>query len=151
MKDPTNNIRQWLYNVLNGVIFYNSVPVPVYSFPPKDTSFPYIVIAEQSMSAEDGTKDAYITSNDVTIEIYSSHSGNDATYVVVTSIAEDILEIVRQRAIETHGSGGQTITTITGFNPVSITLAGSQTDRFLLENSIVIYKSVNINLLLEES
>jgi hypothetical protein len=150
MKDPTDEIRQWLYNVLFGTVSYSGSIVPVYSFPPKDAAMPYIVIAEQSMAKEEGTKGEYITSNDVTLEVYSSHSGNDATYKVVNIISDLILKIVRQRTIETHGSGGSSVATITGFNPVSITLAGSITDRFIFETNIVIFKSLNINLLLEE-
>jgi hypothetical protein len=111
---------------------------------------PYIVIAEQSFT-QDGTKDCYISSNEVTLEVYSSHTGNDATYKVVNAIAEDIMEILIQRQIETHGSGGGTVTTITGYNPIAITLFSSLTDRIILENSIVIFKNLNINLLLEET
>jgi hypothetical protein len=150
MKDPSNSIRQWIYNVLYGTVFYNTAPIPVYSFPPKDAAMPYIVIAEQSFT-QDGTKDCYISSNEVTLEVYSSHTGNDATYKVVNAIAEDIMEILVQRQIETHGSGGGTVTTITGYNPIAITLVSSLTDRIILENSIVIFKNLNINLLLEET
>jgi hypothetical protein len=150
MKDPSDNIRQWLYNILNGTIFYNGLSVPVYSFPSKDAAMPYIVIAEQSMDAEEVIKDCYMTNNGVTLEFYSSHTGNDATYKVVNSISNAVLQLVRQRAIETHGSGGLSVAVITGFNPISVKLKGSITDRIILENIIVIFKSLNINLLLEE-
>lgn len=150
MKDPSGSIRQWIYNVLNGTIWYNLASVPCYSFPPKDATFPYIVIAEQSFN-QDGTKDCYMSSNEVTLEVYSSHSGNDATYKVVNSVTEDIMEILVQRTIETHGSGGGTVATITGYNPISITLNSSLTDRIITDKEIIIFKSLNINLLLEET
>jgi hypothetical protein len=150
MKDPSDNIRQWLYNILNGTIFYNGLSVPAYSFPSKEDAMPYIVIAEQSMDAEEAIKDCYVTNNNVTLEIYTSFTGNDATYKVVNSISNAVLQLVRQRAIETHGSGGLSVAVITGFNPIGVKLKGSITDRIILENIIVIFKSLNINLLLEE-
>jgi hypothetical protein len=151
MKDPTDNIRQWIYGVLYGTVWYGGVSIPVYSFPPKDVAMPYIVIAEQSMNAENGTKDCYITENEVQIEIYSAHAGNDASYKTVTSIANDVLKLLIQRSQETHGSGGSTVGVISGFNTIEISLAGSVTDRFLFETNIVIFKSLNIKLILEES
>jgi hypothetical protein len=141
MKDPSDSIRQWVYTVLSTHVTYNAVVVPVYSFAPKDAVMPYILIGEQLMTGEQGAKDSYMTDNEINIEIYSSHTANDATYKAVSSIAEDCLELLRTRLI---------VTTITGYNSVSITLKGSVTDRFLMEDKIIIYKSLNINLLLEE-
>jgi uncharacterized protein (TIGR02145 family) len=150
MKDPSDNIRTWLYEVLYGTVAYNNAYVPVYSFAPKDAVMPHIVIGEQTMDAEDGTKDAYITTNNTVIEIYASYTGNDAKYKAVNSIAEDILEIVRQRTRETHGSGGATVTAITGFNIITTTLAGALTDRIVLENMIVVFKQIEISMVVEE-
>ena len=141
MKDPSDAIRQWVYDTLNGNVTYNSSAVSVYSFVPFDAAFPYIVIGDQSMSAEEGTKDCYITNNDIMLEFYSSFDGNDATYAVVNSIADDSLQLLRTRTVQT----------ITGYNPISITLVGSLTDRLLFEDHIEVYKSLTINLILEEN
>jgi hypothetical protein len=151
MKDPSDSIRTWLYNVLYGTVAYGGSYIPVYSFAPKDAAMPYIVIGEQTLDAEDMPKDSYVTSNNVTIEVYASYTGNDATYKAVNSISEDILEIIRQRSPETHGSGGNTVGLITGYTIVSITMTGSMTDRIMLENLIIVYKQLDINLLLEET
>lgn len=151
MKDPSDNIRDWVYNVLYGTVFYNGTAIGVYSFPPKDQSKPYILIAEQFMSGEQGTKDCYITEHDVTIEIYDSSSGNDASYVRVNSICDSVLQLLRQRAIETSGSGGATISTITGFNAIRILADTMVTDRITDGTNNIIYKSLNIRLLLEEN
>jgi hypothetical protein len=151
MKDASDIIRDWVYSVLNLTIQYGSAYVPVYSFVPKDAAFPYIVISEQMMTGEDGTKDKFITNHEVTIEIWSSFQGNDASYVPVNSISDSVLRILRQRTKETHGSGGNTITGFTGFNAFSITVNNMITDRFLMDTNIIIYKSINIKLILEET
>jgi hypothetical protein len=152
MKDPSGNIRDWVYGVLNGTVFdQNYLSVPVYSFPPKDAVMPYIVISEQMMTGEQGTKDAYITEHEVVIEIYSSHTGNDASYITVNNIADDCLRILRQRTLETSGSGGASVSTITGYNTIRLIVGSMITDRFITDTNIIIYKSINIRLLLEEN
>ena len=149
MKDPADAIRTWVYTELYGMVTYTTT-VPVYSFAPKDAVMPYILIGEQTTEIEDGSKDAWVTNNGLTIEIYASYTGNDATYKAVNSIAEDVLEILRLRSYEVTGSGSITSPVITGYNVISITLQGIMTDRILLDNYIVVYKSLNINFMLEE-
>jgi hypothetical protein len=142
MKDPSDNIRDWLYTLLYGNVSYGGSTVAVYSFPPKDQSFPYIVIGEQTMTGEsESTKDAYITEHEVTIEIWDSYSGNDASYVKVNTIADSILQLVRVR----------TAITITGYNVIRLLADNMATERVLTEKEIIIYKSMLIRLLLEES
>jgi hypothetical protein len=152
MKDPSDNIRDWLYNVLYGTVSYGSSYISVYSFPPKDETFPYIIIGEQTMLGEgESTKDSYITEHEVTIEIWDSYSGNDASYVRVNSIANSILELVRTRSMTLTGSGGESISGITGFNMIRLLADAMVTDRLITEKQIIIYKSILVRLLLEES
>jgi hypothetical protein len=152
MKDPSDNIRDWLYNVMLGTITYGGDYIPVYSFPPRDAAMPYIVIGEQMMSGEDeSTKDSWLTEHEVTIEVWDSYTGNDGSYVKVNSIANDILELIRTRSLTVTGSGGESIAGITGWTVVRLTAEAMLTDRFLWDNNIIIYKSLNIRLLLEES
>ena len=139
MKDPSKQIRDWMYTALNGTVTYGSV-VPVYTFPDKDAALPYIVIGEMSSPGEDGTKDKYIAEYDVTVEIWTAHTGNTASYVPADTIANLILTILRTR----------TGITVTGFNVIKVNMRGMVTDRFLDDKQIIIYKSVNINLLVEE-
>jgi len=151
MKDPSDNIRDWLYGVLNGTVSYGGSYIPVYSYAPKDAEMPYIIIAEQMMNGEQGTKDAYITEHEVTIEIWTSFTGNDASYIPANNIGDQVLQIVRQRKLEDQGSGGEAVAGITGFNVIRLLVNNLITDRFLIETGTVIYKSINIRLLLEES
>lgn len=152
MKDPSDNIRDWLYNVMYGTITYGDDYIPVYSFPPRDAEMPYIVIGEQMMSGEDeSTKDSWLTEHEVTIEVWDSYTGNDGSYVKVNAIANSILELVRTRNLTVVGSGGESIAGITGWAVVRLTAEAMLTDRFLWDNNIIIYKSLNIRLLLEES
>lgn len=151
MKDPSDNIRDYVYNVLNGTVSYGGSYIPVYSFAPKDSAYPHIIIGEQQMLTEDPSpKDAWVTENTVTIEVWDSYTGNDASYVKVNTISNSILELLRTRAMALTGSGGWAIAGITGFNLISLTLDSSITDRFLWENKIIIFKSLNIKMLLEE-
>jgi len=150
MKDASDIIREWVYNVLYKTITYGSAYVDVYSFAPKDAAFPYILIGEQMMTGEDGTKDKFITNHEVTIEVWTSFKGNDASYVPVNSISDSALQLLRQRSFETHGSGGQTIAGFTGYNSITITVNNLITDRFMMDNNIIIYKSIVLNLKLEE-
>ena len=150
MKDPSDNIRDWLYGVLYGTVSYEGAFVSVYSFPPANQAFPYIAISEQMMSGEQGTKDAYITEHSATIEIYAEQTGNVASYVPVNTIADSVLQIIRRRKIMTYGSGGGAVPEITGYNPIRILVDSMVTDRFSMQNRQVIYKSINLKILLEE-
>lgn len=151
MKDPSDNIRDWVYNVLYGTVFYSGASIPVYSFPPRNETKPYIVIGEHFMTGEQGTKDCYITEHEVLIEIYTTHTGNDATYVQANSIADSVIQILRQRTLETSGSGGGAVAGITGYNVIRVLVDNMVTDRIVTETNITIYKSINIRILLEES
>jgi len=139
MKDPSGSIRTWLYTLLNGTITYGTA-VPAYSFPPKDAAKPYILIAEQSSIGEDGTKDCYISKHLITIEIYSSHTGNDASYVPINTIADSILQKVRTR----------TKVSLSGYNVISLTFDGALTDRIDYDTEIVLIKVLNFTLTIAE-
>ena len=143
MKDASGLVRTWLYGVLNGTVTYNAVTVPVYSFPPKDAAMPYMLIAEQSTGSEldESTKDCYIAPYYVTLEIYASEEVNDASYVPVNTIADSALQLIRTR----------TMPTISGYNVISRIYEGGVTDRFDLGNKIVIFKSMNFKLIIEET
>jgi hypothetical protein len=151
MKDASDIIRDWIYGVLYKTILYGGSYVDIYSFPPKDAVFPYIVIGEHVMTGEtESTKDKWLTGHEVTIEVWTSSTGNDASYVPVNSIADSALQLLRQRSTETHGSGGSTLPGFTGFDCITITVNNLITERFLMDNSIIIYKSINLRLLMEE-
>ena len=141
MKDPSGAIRTWLYGVLNGTVSYSGSVVPVYSFAPKDAAMPYMLIAEQSGGPDEGTKDCHITDQQVTLEIYTSHTGNDASYVPVNTISNTALQLIRTRT---------KVTGLTGFNVVACVLDGTITDRFILDNKIVIIKVLNFTLTIAE-
>lgn len=151
MKDPSDNIRDYVYNLLYGTVSYGGSYVPVYSVAPKDSTYPHIIIGEQSMiTQEPSTKDVWVTEHTVTIEIWDSYTGNDASYVKVNSIANSITELINTRTMTLVGSGGQSIAGITGFDLIATTVESMITDRFLWETNIVIYKSLIIKFLLEE-
>lgn len=140
MKDPSGLIRTWLYGVLNGTVSYSGSTVPVYSFPPKDAAKPYMLIAEQSSTGEDGTKDTYISKHGITLEIYSSHTGNDASYVPVNTIADSAMQLIRKR----------TKVSLSGYNVISLVFDGSLTDRIDYDTEIVLIKVLNFTLTIAE-
>ena len=94
MKDPAGLVRSWLYTLLNTNVSYGSKTIPVYSFAPKDAAMPYILISQQSTGPEGNhsTKDSYVTDHSFTIEIYSSHTGNDASYVPINTISDSVMQ-----------------------------------------------------------
>jgi hypothetical protein len=49
------------------------------------------------------------------------------------------------------GSGGESISGITGFNMIRLLADAMVTDRLITEKQIIIYKSILVRLLLEES
>ena len=143
MKDPSGLVRSWLYTLLNTNVSYGGSAVPVYSFAPKDAAMPYILLAQQSTGPEGNhsTKDSYVTDHSVTIEVYSSHKGNDASYVPVNTISNLLLQLVRVR----------TSITIAGYNVVSLVLDNTITDNFLMDDEIIIMKVLNFTLIIEEN
>ena len=143
MKDASDQIRDWVYTVLNGTVSYGGSVVPVYSFPPKDQAYPYMVIAEHMMTGEgESTKDAYLTGHEITVEIYTESTGNDASYVPANTIADSALQLLRTRT---------KVTGITGYNTISVVTDNMITERVITDRNIIIYKSINMRLLLEEN
>ena len=142
MKDPSGLIRTWLFGVLNGKVSYLTVNVPVYSFAPKDTAMPYILLAGQSSSSEndESTKDCWINKHSFTIEIYSSHTGNDASYVPINTISDSVIQLVRTR----------TAPTISGYTVISVVLDSMITDMLDFETKIVGIKILNFTMIIEE-
>ena len=143
MKDPSGSIRTWLYGVLNTTVTYNAVAVPVYSFAPRNAAMPYILLAGQSSTSEleESTKDCYINKQSFTIEIYSSNAnGNDATYKVVNTISDSVLQLVRTR----------TAPTISGYTVISVVLDSMLTDMMDFETNIVAIKILNFTMIIEE-
>lgn len=141
MKDPADVIRDWIYTALNGNVSYGGSAVAVYSFPGKDASMPYILIGEHYMTGEQGTKDAYINEHEIMIEIYTSSTGNRASYDSANSISNSVIQLLRTR----------TQPTLTGYNCISLLVDNMVTDRITTDTNIIIYKSIQLRLLVEES
>jgi hypothetical protein len=141
MKDPSGAIRTWLYGVLNTKVTYGGATVPVYSFAPKTATYPYMLIANQSSGPDEGTKDTHITNHTVTLEIFTSHTGNDASYVPINTISNTALELIRTRT---------KITGLTGFNVVACVLDNTITDMFNLDNQTIVMKILNFTLTIAE-
>jgi len=150
MKDPSENIRQWLFDILNLTVEYNGSYVPCYSFVPQNVTMPFIVLGEQYMEADESTKDSSITLNSINIEVYASYTGNDASYKMVNSLSEDILELITADPITEAGSGGEDVGGIDDYNAINIMVGSIATQRVLFDNNIVIVKSIVIKFRLEE-
>jgi len=151
MKDPSEGIRQWLYDILNLTVSYGGPYVPCYSFVPLSISKPFILLGEQYMESDESVKDSYITINSIAIEIYASYSGNDASYKMINQLGEDVLELVTADPMTQVGSGGESTGTITGYDTINIMVQSISTQRVLFDNEIVIMKSIIIKFRLEEN
>lgn len=150
MKDPSESIRQWLFDILNLTVEYNGSYVPCYSFVPQGEKMPFIVLGEQYMEADESTKDSNITLNSINIEVYASYTGNDASYKMVNALSEDILELITADPITEAGSGGSDVGGIDGYSEINIMVGSIATQRVLFDNEIVIMKSIVIKFRLEE-
>ena len=150
MKDPSDDIRDWIYTVLNNNVVYNTAAVPIYSFPPENVSYPYIVIGEQSGEGEDGAKDRWLWDVTTQIHVYTQHWGTDASYVPVNTIVSACWQ--RLRTLDTPDSYATDEDTVAlaNFALIKVRIGSFNTERILNDNEIIISKQFSINLLVEE-
>ena len=149
MKDPCDDIRDWLYTTLNGHLGYGGSNVPVYSFPPKNLAKPYVIIGEHAAEMRTGAKDTYMWDIYTNIEIYTSFSYNNASYVMVNNISTQILRLLINRAGGTYGTE-EGNDDLTNFKAVRIIPGSMATEREIAETEILITKTISINILAEE-
>jgi len=150
MKDPCDDIRDWMYSTLNNAVSYGGSVVPVYSFAPSGYAEPYIIIGDHEAAESRPAKDTYLWEVQTTIEIYTTfEQATNASYLPVNSISDQILKLLVQRAYGGYGveDGG---VTFNNFNLVVCRPVGMRTERRISDTSVMIYKELNINQLLEE-
>ncbi len=150
MKDPCDDIRDWIYATLNNAVSYGGSIVPVYSFPPSGVAKPYIVIGDHEAGEPEGVKDSYVWDVMTTIEIYTSFpNATNASYLSLNSISTQVLQLLVQRAYGGYGveDGG---VHFNNFHLISCRPTGMRTERRLSDTEIMLYKELNINQLLEE-
>ena len=150
MKDPSDDIRDWLYTTLNGHVTYGGSNVPVYTFPPENVSYPYIVLDEQSGEGEDGTKGSWMWDVSTQLTIYTKQYIHDASYVPVNSISSTIMNLVRTFTTGDSYATDESPVTLTNFNLVRVRMGAFSTERILEDDNIRINKQLTINILVEE-
>ena len=151
MKDPSDDIRDWMFTVLNGTVSYGGRVVPVYSFPPQTVTYPYIVIGEQSSEGEEGSKDKYMMDLATQVHVYTQHLGHDASYLPVNTIMNSITQLLRTRSSANSYGYDEGPTMLNNFNCVRVRVGAMNTERILNDNEIIISKQVSIILLVEEN
>jgi hypothetical protein len=151
MKDPSDDIRDWLHSVLNGHVTFLGSNVAVYSFPPGDASYPYIVLGEQSGDGEDGAKDRWLWDVTTQIHIFTKHINSDASYVPVNTISSAIWQLVRTADTTDNYSTDEDTVALANFNIIRVRVGSFSTERVLDDNGVIISKQVSINLLVEEN
>jgi len=152
MKDPCDDIRDWLYTVISGNVTYGGATVPVYSFPPEDVSYPYILLGEQSGDGEEGAKDRWMWSVANEIKVFTKfEEASDATYVEANTIASSVLQLVRTRdSINVYATSEDTVA-LANYTLTGVTVGAFSTERENQETGIKISKQLTINLLVEEN
>ena len=150
MKDPSDDIRDWLYTTINGHVTYGGSNVPVYTFPPENVVYPYIVLGEQSGEGEEGKKDKWLWDVATQINVYTQNRGHDASYVPVNSISSTIMNLVRTFTTGDSYATDESPVALTNFNLVRVRMGAFNTDRILNDNEIIISKQLTINILVEE-
>ena len=153
MKDPCDDIRDWLYTSMNGMISYAGKTVPVYSFPPEDVSYPYIVIGEHNAEGEESAKDRYRWDVATMLEICSELDVHDASYLAVNNISTQIMQLLRVSYPEGGYGYGQDegAVAMNNFNVIRVRFGAFNTDRELGPTKVLISKQLSINLLVEEN
>lgn len=153
MKDPCDDIRDWLYTSLNGYLSYAGANVPVYSFPTEDVVYPYVVIGEHASEGEESIKDRYMWDVATYLEIRTELSVHDASYLPVNSISDQIM----QRLRVSYPAGGygygqdEGAVAMNNFNVIRVRFGAFNTDRQLGQDKILISKQLTVQLLVEEN
>jgi len=150
MKDPSDDIRDWIYTMLNNNVVYNAVAVPIYSFPPENVTYPYIVIGEQSGEGEEGAKDRWLWDVTTDIQVFTQHRGTDASYVPVNTITSTCWQLLRTLDTPDSYATDEDTVALANFSLVRVRVGSFNTDRVLNDNEIIISKQFSINLLVEE-
>ena len=151
MKDPSDDIRDWLYTVLNSNVTYSGAAVPVYSFPPENVTYPYIILGEQSGDGEDGAKDRWLWDVTTMVHIYTQTLNHDASYVPVNTISSSVWQLIRTANTTDSYATGERPIALANFNLIRVRVGSFSTERSLVENGVIISKQVSINLLVEEN
>lgn len=152
MKDPCNDIRNWLFTVLNNNVSYGGATVPVYSFPPEDVGYPYILLGEQSGDGEEGAKDRWLwtVANEIKV-ITKFEEASDATYVEVNTIASSVLQLVRTADNIYAYATSEDYVALANYTLIGVTVGSFSTERENQETGIKISKQLTINLTVEEN
>jgi hypothetical protein len=125
--------------------------VPVYSFPPENVAYPYIIIGEQSGEGEDGAKDRWLWDVSTNIHVYTRHLNHDASYVPVNTITSAIWQLLRTADTTDSYATDEDAVALANFNLIRLRVGSFATERVMEENGIVISKQFSINILVEEN
>lgn len=152
MKDPSDDIRDWLYTTLNGHVSYGGNNVPVYSFPPENVSYPYILLGEQSGEGEQGSKESWLwdVANEVTIYHRYNYPVVTASYVPVNTIASTVMQLVRTFTTGNNYATDESPVALANFSLVRVRMGSFNTSREEQETGILISKQLVINILVQE-
>jgi hypothetical protein len=151
MKDPSDDIRDWLYTTLHNNVSYGGATISVYSFPPEDVSYPYILLGEQSGEGEEGAKDRWLWDVATQVTVYTLHVNSDASYVPVNTIMSAIWQRVRTSTTGDNYMTDESPVALTNFNLIRVRVGAFNTERTIEDNGVKISKQVSINLLVEEN
>lgn len=94
MRDVSGAIRKKYFELLNGVITYDSIAVPVYNkYLPNTITAPYYIVIDTISSVNIATKTSHITDTSVQLSIFTkdttANSGKAVDY-----IADQIYQII---------------------------------------------------------
>jgi hypothetical protein len=93
-------LQKGIYSALSGNVIFNGQPVPVYDSPPKNQSYPYIVIGDDILTPFD--TDTSVGAEVIApVYIWDNYRG----YKRIKSIADDVYSLLNRQAV-----------TVTGYN-----------------------------------
>ncbi len=94
------NIRTWLYTILNGAITYNGTAVAVYSIAPTNAAYPHVVIGDMELVPANLNKECDIYDVSCEIIAVTKYTGVMATYKAADSIADDVLSKILNTTVK---------------------------------------------------
>jgi|GEM_PF-5152038 len=139
MKNPCNDIRSWLYSVLNGKITYNSATVPVYSIPPTSATYPHILLGDIEWEPVSRNKDCDIYDVMTEIIAVTKYTGVMASYGAADSITDDVLEEILSST-----------TAITNYDLIESLISRGKTAVEQIDTGFIVTHKIILTLKIEE-
>ena len=146
MKDASNWILTELYTLLNGLLTYNSVTVPIYAIAesPLDSANLFVNFSSGYITTEIGTKDSFIRPYTVVVDVVSRKQDASLSEREVNFVSNQISSLLKISPAVLGINGDSE------FKVISIDLQDVRSFNDRLEDLYHIRKVLNINFTIKQ-